>query len=469
MSTDVADFVGNEISGNFHAVASLPRGVAVLKMEHDTIAAMAVAKPRDFKSIAEEMRTQFKLFPAFAKAAIYSKPVGGDKPARNLSVRAAEAIAEAYGYCKIRTNVELIDGHPDLVRVEASFFDYQKGKIWEDSAIVSKWYMSSAKRGQPAKMVKIPDDRFFQVTVRAAQSKVVREVILRSVAPGLRLEIFDQAEKALAEVLTDEEIEKIIESFLKFNVTQQMIEEFIGRPLAVGWTKDDRLNLAGVYNAIRDGDSTVEAVFGRNDPGESAPEDDGSDPPKTEPPKSVSDFVNQSKVKNATGSAKPVNEQGTAKPVNGGQTAANPVNGGGGSKPASGQASAEKPDVKYQRMIDAAKSESTLRSIGESIQKDAVLLPGAKRVLASKCQSKLAELLRASSDQATSVQPAAESANSEVYSPIYGSYLEAIETVDGGSEDAMALHADLLNDDRLDSVERNRLVALLTAKAESPK
>jgi len=50
MST--ADFVGSELSGNLQAVAALPREVAILKMEHDTIASMAVARPRDFRSIA---------------------------------------------------------------------------------------------------------------------------------------------------------------------------------------------------------------------------------------------------------------------------------------------------------------------------------------------------------------------------------------------------------------------------------
>jgi hypothetical protein len=243
------------------AVANLPREIAVIKMENESIQAMAAARPRDYRSIAGEIKTQLELFPAFAKTAIYAKPVGKDesgrqKIARNLSVRAAEAIAEAYGYCRIRTNVEVVEGNPDVVRVEAIFVDYQKGKVWEDSGLLSKWY-----KDRNGKMQRTPDDRFFNVTVRAELSKRVREVILRSVAPGLRLELFDMAEKVTASLLDETAVKAIIDFFGKQGVTTPQIEEYLGRKLALGWTVEDKLNLHGLVNAIKDGETTLADAF----------------------------------------------------------------------------------------------------------------------------------------------------------------------------------------------------------------
>ncbi len=235
--------------------------MAILKLENDTIQSLAAARPRNHESIKGEIVAQLEAYPSFAKAAIYSKPVGKDpetgkqKLARGLSVRAAEAIAEAYGYCRIRTDVSPVD--ETTVKVEATFTDYQKGRIWQDAGLVSKFY-----KDKYGKMQRIPDDRFYNVTVKAEVSRRVREVILRSVPPGLRSELQEMAERKMSHLLDEKGVATIVDYFARLGVKLEQLEEYIGRTVKSGWTEEDRLDLHGLANAIKDGETTVAEAFG---------------------------------------------------------------------------------------------------------------------------------------------------------------------------------------------------------------
>jgi len=45
-------------------------------------------------------------------------------------------------------------------------------------------------------------------------------------------------------------------------VTLEMLEGLVGRPRAMGWTQVDRQRLLGVWNAIKDGETSVAEAFG---------------------------------------------------------------------------------------------------------------------------------------------------------------------------------------------------------------
>ena len=243
-----------------NALAHLPPDLALMRMENDNIQALAAARPRDHQKIRADLEAQITAYPSFVRTAIYCKPVGRDdsgqqKYARGLSIRAAEAIAEAYGYCRIRADVTPLD--ENTVKVEATFSDYQKGRIWQDGGVLSKFY--KAKNGQ---MQRIPDDRFFNVTVKAEVSKRVREVILRSVPPGLRSELVEMVESRIDDLLDDSTVSKIIANFASKGVTEEMLETRIGRTPKAGWTKEDRKNLIGLWNALEQEETTVSEIIG---------------------------------------------------------------------------------------------------------------------------------------------------------------------------------------------------------------
>lgn len=253
------------------AISELPRDLAIVKMEQETIMSLAKAQKRDPDEILEHIAAQLRSYKSFAQEAIYVKPVGKDretgkmKYARGPSIRMAEALAEAYGFNKVRCDVTIVD--QDTVRVEATFTDYQRGRIWQDSGLVSKNYVGYNK--QPRRH---SDDRFYDVIVKAACSKRIREVILRSVPPGLRSELEAIVDKQLDSFLDEETVQKIVAQFSTKNVTAEMIEEHLGKRLA-SLTKEDRAILLGLWNAIKEGDQTVEGVFGAVD--KETIEDDG--------------------------------------------------------------------------------------------------------------------------------------------------------------------------------------------------
>lgn len=254
-----------EDGGDLQSLLNKPTGydrpeLLQLKMENETIMAECRLHPRDFDSIKADLLEQLQAFPELATDAIYHKPVGKDqngneKFATGLSVRAAEALAEAYGYNRIRSDVSELDA--DKVKVEATFTDYQKGRVWQDAGILSKTYKD--RYGKPARW---NDDRFYNVVVKAEVSKRVREVIMRSVNTGLKAWFENECDKISAGLLDDKTINKILDQYASKSVTLEMLEGLVGRPRAMGWTQVDRQRLLGVWNAIRDGETSVAEAFG---------------------------------------------------------------------------------------------------------------------------------------------------------------------------------------------------------------
>ncbi len=255
--------------------ANLPRDLALLKMENESIQAMAAAHPRNHESIKKEMIAQLEAYPSFAKSAIYEKPIGIDpdtglmKYARGLSIRAAEALAEAYGFNRVRCDLEPLED--DCVRITASFTDYQKGRTWQDSGIVSKWYRGGKR--QAYKMIKHADDRFYSVVCKAEASRRIREVIIRSIPPGLRAELMEMAEKRIDSLLDDTTMDKICAKFSTKGVPLEALEKRIGRTRKTGWTVEDRSSLLMLWNAIEDQETTVREAFGDIMPEESKSEE----------------------------------------------------------------------------------------------------------------------------------------------------------------------------------------------------
>lgn len=241
-------------------INSSDSNIMMMRMENESIQALAQVRPRDHKAIVKELVDQFEAYPLFAQSAVYNKPVGKDKQgimqyARGLSVRAAEAIAAAWGYCRVRKGMDIID--EDRVRITATFTDLQNGRVWEESTIVTKWYKPSTG-GQ---MRKHSEDRFFNVVCKAEGSKLVRDAILRSIAAGLKLELQTMAERKMAAMLSGDKVQTIIDKFAELGVDLNMLERFTGKLISTGWRDQDRVNLLGVYNSIIDGEASVAEVF----------------------------------------------------------------------------------------------------------------------------------------------------------------------------------------------------------------
>lgn len=247
-----------------------------MRMENEAIMTECRLRPRDPETIKAELREQLEAFPELAEKAIYNKPVGKDENnnqtyVEGLSVRAAETLAEAYGANRVRSDVTPLDEHGNKVKVEATFTDFQKCKIWQDGGIVSRFY-----KGRDGNMRTHSEDRFYNVVVKAEASKRVREVILRSISAGLKAWFFNECKKTLTKLLDDDKIREIITSFRSKGVSLESLEDTIGRPASLGWTIKDKTLLLGLWNAINDGETSVEEAFGKKPNGAPTGKENGS-------------------------------------------------------------------------------------------------------------------------------------------------------------------------------------------------
>lgn len=246
--------------GQVTAISQLPRDLAIVRMQQDQIAALACARPRNYKAVLDRVTQQIEAFPSFASSAIYAKPVGKDpqtgtmKWARGLSVRTAEALAEAYGYNEAKVDVMRIDA--DNAKVEASFIDYQTGRVWRKGAVVSRMFRS--RDGQTRRH---SEDRFYGVICEAAGSKLVRECILRSIPPGLRSEVTAAIKGQMGALLDDEGINRIIEQFARKGVSQGHLEALLGKVIGM-LTQEDRLLLGAIWTGLEQGETSIAELMG---------------------------------------------------------------------------------------------------------------------------------------------------------------------------------------------------------------
>lgn len=290
MSMEPVDMVPMSEMGPINQIAGMPRDLAIVKMDNENMMALAAAHPRDYAVIQKDLVAQLQAFPEFAKSARYAKPVGREekcpkcgarseyqetcpkckalipmKIARGLSIRAAEALRLSFGFTKLEQTAEEINGG-EAVQLTTTLVDFQRGNITRKSFPVSKTYKDRYGRQK-----RIPDDRFYDLTVKAKASIQARDAIMTLVPPGMKAALEAEAIRAQQALMTDEAIRAMLAKFATKDVTQAMLESCIGKPIAA-FTNDDRTTLLGIWTALEDGEMTVAEAFG------GAPEDA---PPKS--------------------------------------------------------------------------------------------------------------------------------------------------------------------------------------------
>lgn len=246
--------------GTIDALNRIPNDLAVVKMQTDTIMGVALSRPRDHAKILKDLQMQLTTYRSFAERALYAKPVGKDpatgkqKYATGLSIRAAESIRSAMGFNSVDVAAKRIDDYN--AEVQAVFVDMQAGLLTRLTRPVSRRYTTAKKVAAVW-----DEDRFNNVVLKAEMSKALRDVVLRTIPPGLRFELEEAVDRALDEFLDDATQKKIVAQFTQYQVTQEMLEARIGKGIS-SFTKEDRKMLVGMYTAIKTGEGTVDEMFG---------------------------------------------------------------------------------------------------------------------------------------------------------------------------------------------------------------
>jgi predicted Zn-ribbon and HTH transcriptional regulator len=296
------------------AARHLPADLMLVKMEGEHIMTMAAAKQWDVAKLINEAKALLEANPAAAQEAVYSKPVGmrpdrckkcGNERkrkqwekfhphcpacktngqnanmvagrmqfARGLSIRAMESLASLFGYNRVATTADPVtDG---VYRVTAVFVDYGRGIIRSDQDLVSQWRKDRAS----GRMQKQDEERFLEMTVKAAKAKVRRNAIRDGLPFELRQAYEAKASEIAPKFLDAAKVAEIIENFADYGVTLADLQVLVGKTKTEGWKAGELETLRGVWVALQNGEMTVDELLGelRNPAAADEPEDPGDAP-----------------------------------------------------------------------------------------------------------------------------------------------------------------------------------------------
>lgn len=245
----------------------LAQGAAIVKMENTVQMRLAIERPRDESKILAAALRELDIYPSMAREAIYNKPVGKDdkgemKYVEGLSIRAAESLANRWSNSSWGATITAED--EESATIAAVFLDYEANTRHVKERRVSKFYRS--KSGQ---ITRYAPDRFSTI-LDANGSKNLREVILRSLSAGLKKEYETKARNILSKEPIAAQRQAIIERFADLGITSEQLEAWKKKPLKE-WKKPEIMEALGLVNALRDGETTIEEVFGHKN-GDKKPE-----------------------------------------------------------------------------------------------------------------------------------------------------------------------------------------------------
>lgn len=186
-----------------------------------------------------------------AAACIYAVDRGGETK-RGPSIRFAEIVTHAWGNMRVWAHV--IDIGPEFAVVLGGAHDLQTNNVFEQEA--SRRIMDS--KGRRYSLTVIQD------TLNAAASIAQRNSILKVVPPFIWRPALDACEQKLlgdVRALNDRRI-KAIGQFSLYGVTAEQIFKKLNVQGINQVTAEHIVNLLGIFNAIKDGEATVDDIFG---------------------------------------------------------------------------------------------------------------------------------------------------------------------------------------------------------------
>jgi hypothetical protein len=219
----------------------------------DTQIATAKAYPRSVKLALDNAITIVTMDKDTASSCHYALPRGG-KSISGPSVHLAKILAQSWG--NLRVEAKVVDIGKTQITSQAVAFDLE-------SNIAIK---VEVKRSIMTKMGRMNDD-MITVTGNAANAIALRNAVFSVIPKNVIDKIYKSAIETITGDLSDENKfivtkKKLIETFYSiFKVEESEILGVLGKTSTNQITKDDYMTLYGLFNAIKDGDTTVEDTF----------------------------------------------------------------------------------------------------------------------------------------------------------------------------------------------------------------
>ena len=228
---------------------------ALNRAEIDQQVATAKQYPRHLPTVLNQIQTYATMDVDTASECFYvlhrNGAGGTTQTIEGLSVRMAEIIAGAWGNLRVATRIIGNDGK--TITAQAVCHDLETNVAISTevkrSILTSKGYTYS----QDMQVV----------TGNAAAAIAFRNAVLKVIPKAVTKRVIEEVKKvAMGQALDlEQQRQVLIQYFAKLNVSEQMILDLLQITKREEIDKERVFTLKGIYNAIKEGDTTVQEAF----------------------------------------------------------------------------------------------------------------------------------------------------------------------------------------------------------------
>lgn len=251
------------------AVAAAVQAKAAIEVRF----AMALQQPRDWTKVRAKL-LEACARPEFAERARYKKPVGRGDKARTLdgpSIRFAEECLRAMGNAWAPS--EVVSETPEQRIIRVTVTDLEANLTFPVDVVIQKTVERKAlydgevalservnSKGKTVYTVAASEDSLLNKQ-NALVSKAMRTGVGRIFPDEITEAAMVEVKATLAKLAGDQkQIEKLVRAFAALDVPQDHLEGFIGVEVE-RFTPQHFEDLRGIYQAIKDGETTWKAVM----------------------------------------------------------------------------------------------------------------------------------------------------------------------------------------------------------------
>lgn len=239
--------------------AMVPMGVAIVKVENETLAALARAEKRKLGDCIALIKEEIDEVPEFAGEYFYDVDVGGGKFAAGVSIDGALLIKRSMkGFV---SGFRIVDSNPEYVIVEGyciDFINLVQEKV--QHSVMRKQKSSSYKVKQGADPHYYLEGRNWENKIKGEGSKAERNAILRCI-PASAVETTHRHARTKEREYVEGNMKGLIEEVAKAFATIGISTETLGKKLGKDWTllnADNITMLRSAFRAIKKGEMTIE-------------------------------------------------------------------------------------------------------------------------------------------------------------------------------------------------------------------
>ncbi len=235
-------------------------GAQLVRALNDQMASVAVARPRQPKTIIAEAIEELEAIPGLARDAYYVLPFRSKKGQQvnveGPSVHAAVALMRHWGHSAVTCRIDELAGERAVLT--GIFLDVQTNTRFEAPLVVSRF-----ERNHDTGQYSLLNDDRWQTKIQAGVSKAIRNAILKGIPRALSQHYKETAKAIVAKQSSAEMrgrggkasvLKSVRDDFKQYGITDEVLCYYAGKiDRLEDITSEGLAELRGLYNALRDG------------------------------------------------------------------------------------------------------------------------------------------------------------------------------------------------------------------------